>query len=180
MFDKWKLNFTWLSVAYVIMGAILLLWPAMSMLVICRGFGVILLAYGAVKIGMNVFASRRGWVPYTDVSAGVISALFGLLLLIRPQMFISVLPMIVGILITVDGVMRVQSVLALRRAGYVRWWGELICAGVTLVLGVLLMINPFEGMAMAVAIMGAFLLADGLANLFDIFFISRKMGKPFR
>ena len=180
MFEKMKLNFTWLSVAYVIMGAILLFWPATSMLVICRGFGVVMLVYGAVKIGMNAYASRRDWVSYADVSSGVIAALFGLLLILRPQMFISILPMIVGILITVDGVMRVQSVMALRRMGYARWWAELICAIVTLALGVVLMVNPFEGMATAVAIMGAFLLADGLANLFDVFFVSRKMGKPFQ
>ena len=180
MFEKMKLNFTWLSVAYAIMGAILLIWPATSMLVICRGFGTVMLVYGAVKIGMNALAARRDWVPYVDVSSGVIAALFGLLLILRPQMFISVLPMIVGILITVDGVMRLQSVMALRRAGYVRWWAELICAGVTLMLGMLLMINPFEGMAAAVAMMGAFLLIDGLANLFDVFFISRKTGRPFK
>lgn len=180
MLEKMKSHFAWLSFTYVILGAVLLFWPATSMLVICRVCGTVMLIYGAVKIGMNALAARRDWVPYADVSGGVTAALFGLLLLIRPQMFISILPMLLGMLITVDGVMRLQGVLALRRASYARWWIELIFAGVTLALGVILMINPFEGMAMAVAVMGAFLLIDGAANLFDIFFISRRMGKPFR
>lgn len=180
MFEHMKSNFTWLSVAYVVLGIILLFWPATSMLVICRGVGIILLVYGVIKLVMSGMASRNGWVEYADISSGVVAALFGLLLLIRPQMFISILPMLLGILITVDGVMRLQSVLMLRRASYGRWWIELICAAVTLVLGVLLMINPFAGMTMAVSVMGAFLLLDGIANLVDIFYISRKMGRPFR
>ena len=175
MFEKIKSHFTWLSIAYVIMGLILLLWPATSMLVICRGFGVVLLLFGVIKLAINGWASRNEWVAYSEVSSCVIAALLGLLLLIRPQMFIAILPMLLGMLITVDGVMRLQSVLALRRARYGRWWLALISAAVTLMLGVLLMINPFEGMAMAVAVMGAFLLADGIANLFDILYLSRKL-----
>lgn len=175
MLEKIKSHFTWLSIAYVIMGLILLLWPATSMLVICRVFGVVLLLFGVIKLVMNGWASRNEWIAYSEVSSCVIAALLGLLLLIRPQMFIAILPMLLGILITVDGVMRLQSVLALRRARYGRWWLALISAVVTLVLGVLLMINPFEGMAAMVAVMGAFLLVDGIANLFDILYLSRKL-----
>ena len=179
MFEKMKSHFTWLSIAYVVMGLILLFWPATSMLVICRAFGTVLMVYGVARLAMNVLARKGGMLPYADVSSGVVSAVLGLLLLVRPQMFISVLPMLLGILIVVDGAMRLQSVLALRQAGYGRWWIELIFAAVTLILGVLLVINPFDGMAVAVSIMGAFLLADGAANLFDIFYMSRKMKKPF-
>lgn len=180
MFEKIKSNFTWVSIIYVVLGLVLLFWPAASMLVICRLFGTALMIFGVVKLVMHVISGGDEFIAYADVSTGVIAAVLGLLLLVRPQMFISILPMLLGILIVVDSAMRVQSTWALRKVGYGRWWIELIFAAVTLVLGILLVVNPFEGMSMAVSIMGAFLLLDGIANLFDIFYISRKIGKRFK
>ncbi|HIU34706.1 MAG TPA: DUF308 domain-containing protein, partial [Candidatus Pullichristensenella excrementigallinarum] len=94
-----------------------------------------------------------------------------------PQLFIAILPMLMGIMIVVDSLMRLQSVLILRRLGAINWGLQLVQVVLTLVLGVLLVINPFAGMSAVVMVMGAFLLADGIANLWDIFFVSRKIEK---
>ncbi len=177
MGSKIKSVFTWISIAYILLGLGLLIWPEISMLLICRVFGAIMLIYGAVRIIQHFKNAADGWVAYSDMSAGVLCAILGLLLLLRPQLFIAILPMLMGIMIVVDSLMRLQSVLVLRRLGAINWGLQLVQVVLTLVLGVLLVINPFAGMSAVVMVMGAFLLADGIANLWDIFFVSRKIGE---
>lgn len=177
MGSKIKSVFTWISIAYILLGLGLLIWPEISMLLICRVFGAIMLIYGAVRIIQHFKNAADGWVAYSDMSAGVLCAILGLLLLLRPQLFIAILPMLMGIMIVVDSLMRLQSVLILRRLGAINWGLQLVQVVLTLVLGVLLVINPFAGMSAVVMVMGAFLLADGIANLWDIFFVSRKIEK---
>lgn len=174
MNEKFKSSFTWVAIAYVVLGLILLIWPATTMLVICRLIGALMLAYGGMQL-VRFIRNKLQMTTYAEVGAGVISAVMGLLLLLRPQLFIAILPMLVGIMILVDSLMRLQTVFALRQAGYPRWWVQLILVVLTLFLGLLLIVNPFEGMTVAVTVMGAFLLVNGLIDLFDIFFMSRRI-----
>ena len=50
-------------------------------------------------------------------------------------------------------------------------WLILIAGAASLILGILLVVNPFEAARVAVILIGAGLLADGAVNLLDMFLI---------
>ncbi len=173
---KMKGTFVGLSIGYIVLGLVLLLWPQISMNIICYVLGAAAVALGAIKL-WRYFTAGGLELIFLDMSTGVVSLLIGLVLLIKPELLLGLIPIILGVLIAVDGTARIRTTLDLRSVGYANWVIELILALVTVVLGVLLIINPMFSLNLATAFIGAALCVDGIINLWDIFYISRQLKK---
>ena len=102
-FHNMKLSFLLAAVLYVILGLVLLIWPGVSATVFCYAFGGILLIYGMVAIVS--FFLRDSWQGsfVFELFLGIVAAALGLLFLLRPVIVASVLPVILGLFIVVDG-----------------------------------------------------------------------------
>ena len=138
-FHNMKLSFLLAAVLYVILGLVLLIWPGVSATVFCYAFGGILLIYGVVTI-VSFFLrdSRQGSFVF-ELFLGIVAAALGLLFLLRPVIVASVLPVILGLFIVVDGLVNLKRALELRRMLYLRWtvplalsagsagWGKSLC-----------------------------------------------------
>ena len=114
-FHNMKLSFLLAAVLYVILGLVLLIWPGVSATVFCYAFGGILLIYGVVTI-VSFFLrdSRQGSFVF-ELFLGIVAAALGLLFLLRPVIVASVLPVILGLFIVVDGLVNLKRALELRR-----------------------------------------------------------------
>ena len=55
----------------------------------------------------------------------------------------SIIPVVVGIIVLIHGLMDIQYTLDIKKAGSEKWWIALIAAALTLIVGLLLMLNPF-------------------------------------
>ena len=55
---------------------------------------------------------------------------------------VSVLPVVFGLFVIFDAIGRVQNALDLRRCGYDSWKGFLLLPVLSVVLGVVLIVNP--------------------------------------
>ena len=64
----------------------------------------------------------------------------------------------------------------LRKADSPRWTAALLLALVTLVLGIILVVCPFQAFTTVVRLLGAFLLYDGISDLW----ITGQVGKAIR
>ena len=65
------------------------------------------------------------------------------------------------------------------RAKYGFWWLALLFAGLTIVLGGILLWNPFEAMSIAIKFIGVFLVFDGVSDLW-IFSRARRITRQIR
>ncbi len=79
---------------------------------------------------------------------------------------ISVLYVIVGILALTDSVFKIQTAVQTKRYGVRRWWLIAFWAGVTGVLGLLLVLRPFDSAMVLMVLLGVTLVASGIENLF--------------
>lgn len=104
-----------LSVAYIVIGMLLLIMPETSLLWICNIFGVVVLVTGIVCLIQ--YARIRGpalprrscwWVA-------VITAGLGIFTLAKPQVVTSFLPIVFGIFIVVDGLSRIGTAIDLAK-----------------------------------------------------------------
>ena len=107
-FHNMKLSFLLAAVLYIVLGLILLIWPGVSATVFCYAFGGILLIYGVVTI-VSFFLrdSRQGSFVF-ELFLGIVAAALGLLFLLRPVIVASVLPVILGLFIVVDGLVNLK------------------------------------------------------------------------
>ena len=78
---------------------------------------------------------------------------------------ISIIPVVVGVGVIFNGALNLAQALELRRSGYANWGVSLALAIVTVLLGLIMVFNPFSTMEMLVAAIGGVILYNGLSNL---------------
>ena len=153
------------SVAFLLVGLALLLWPDISLRLVCGLFGVVILLKGVGSIYSFLKAEVRGFFSYFGWLFGAVAVALGIFLLIRPQTVVSILPILVGLFVIMDGVMRIQTAFELRAAGYGPWWSMLLLALVSAVLGAVMLWNPFATVELLVMAIGVILMVEGALNL---------------
>lgn len=171
-FRQMKLSFLVASILYVILGLVLLIWPGVSATVFCWAFGGLLLAYGAVTILTFFFRDSRAGSFVFELLLGIVAAALGLLVLLRPVVVASVLPVIVGLFILVDGLVNLKRALELRSMMYERWIVPLVLSLISVGLGLLVLFHPFLAAEALVMVIGAVFLYTGVSDLWTIFQVS--------
>ena len=155
----------WLSVLMIVIGLVLVLWPGHVMLTAVRVLGFALLAGG----GILIYSWNRGRTEASDpltLTEGILLAAAGIFVLLTPGFIISIVPWAVGGAVLVNGILNLAQALDQKRAGYAGWMFSLIMAILTIVLGALIILNPFSTMEMLVVAMGVIIIYNGVSNLF--------------
>ena len=93
--------------------------------------------------------------------------------LLRPVIVASVLPVILGLFIVVDGLVNLKRALELRRMLYLRWTVPLALSAGSAVLGLVIVFQPFLAAEALVMLIGAVLIYEGLSDLWTIFRVSQ-------
>ncbi len=170
LFKKWKTNVVISSLLCVALGLVLLLWPDLSMRIVCTAVGVVLILSGAVRV-VSYFFDRDGSM-YSQINLifGIVVAAVGIWIVVSPEYVLALIPIIVGVIIALHGLQNIKQAAALRRDKYDKWWVALILGILTAGFGVLLICRPFAAVDTMVMLVGIFLIYDGLS---DIWIVSR-------
>ena len=160
-----KKSFVAASLAYVALGLVLLFFPDLTTGFICVAVGLLLLAYGVTAI-ISFFAGGSGSYSFQfELVIGVFAAILGGLFLLKPHRLLSVLPIIFGLYILVDGLTNLKRGMDMRTYGYAGWTTTLVMSVVSMVLGAVILWNPFSTHLLLVRIIGASFLYEGVADL---------------
>lgn len=154
-----------LSIAYIVIGMLLLIMPEASLLWICNAFGVVVLVTGIVCLIQYTRIRGTGFTAPFMLVGGVITAGLGIFTLAKPQVVASFLPVVFGIFIVVDGVSRVGTAIDLAKRKGQKWWMLLLLSIVSVGLGVLLLLHPFDAAVSVVMLCGILLIVEGALNL---------------
>ena len=155
-----------LSIAYIVIGMLLLIMPEASLLWICNAFGVVVLVTGIVCLIQYARIRGTGFTAPFMLVGGVITAGLGIFFtLAKPQVVASFLPVVFGIFIVVDGVSRVGTAIDLAKRKGQKWWMLLLLSIVSVGLGVLLLLHPFDAAVSVVMLCGILLIVEGALNL---------------
>ena len=154
-----------LSIAYIVIGMLLLIMPEASLLWICNAFGVIVLVTGIICLIQYARIRGTGFTAPFMLVGGVITAGLGIFTLAKPQVVASFLPVVFGIFIVVDGVSRVGTAIDLAKRKGQKWWMLLLLSIVSVGLGALLLLHPFDAAVSVVMLCGILLIVEGALNL---------------
>ena len=171
-FNRIRWTYVIISAFFLVLGLIMILRPEQSLPLICRGLGVLAAIFGAVRILQYFLRAPQGIGQRYDLAGGLFCLLVAALLLFRAAAVAAVLSVIVGIFILIDSVFKFQIALDARRSGAQSWALMMLLACVSLLLGVLLVFDTFQGQKLLSVIMGAALIYDAAANLFTMFYVN--------
>lgn len=155
----------WASVIYMALGLVLTFWPGMSGTVFCWGIAAALILYAAHSFWYFIKARNLGFTASGTLVIGILCLAFGIFCFSRPYVVLSFLPIALGIMLLVDGIGKMPlAVDALSVYSPYRFW-VLISAVLPLILGIVLLVNPFRAAKAAIMFFGIGILADGLFEL---------------
>ena len=154
-----------MSVAFCVLGVLLIAFPDVSITAVGITAGIMLIAFGVVKL-IGYFSRDLYQLAFQfDLAFGVLLAVLGIVILVNPDRALVFLCMMIGIAVMADGLFKLQSSLDARRFG-LKSWGFLlalaICAGA---IGATLLVHPTQSARVLMILLGVGMLFEGVLNL---------------
>ncbi len=177
--SQFKRDFALTAAACIVLGLLLLIYPEMSGTIIAVILALILAAIGIMHIITYFFRRYPDDIGRMDLVFGVVAAVVAVWLFLKPEVLIGFLPTVLGILLIVDGIVKLENAIDLLRIKAERWWIILLLAVISGAAGVVALMNPFKTGTVLLMFTGGALIADGLFDLFTLFTLHRKV-KRFR
>ena len=165
MGKKLKWNLIMMSVLYLALGIFLLMVPGTALNVVCYALGGVVLLGAVIQLVRYFLVERGIFQSQLTLISGLVCLALGGFLILRSDIVVRILPIVFGLFVIFDSLGRVQSALELRRCGYGSWKGFLLLALLSVVLGVILIANPFGAMETLVMAIGVILIIEGALNL---------------
>jgi uncharacterized membrane protein HdeD (DUF308 family) len=169
-----KNTYVGVSLVSVVLGLFLIIKPEMSSNIISYIIGAGFVFYGVVHILSYILVKNESFYQY-DLAKGTISALCGVFFILKPTVIASILPTILGLAILVNGIFGLQSAMNILRNSSKHWMTVLLPSIVTMVLGLLILANPFHWATNLLIILGAFLVWNGVSNFWTHLCLCKKV-----
>ena len=154
-----------MSLLFVILGICLIIWPDCSLKLFCTLIGIMLIAYGCIQI-VGYFSKDYYCLAFQfDLAFGILLIAVGAIIIARREQVVNLIFAIFGILILADALFKIQMSMDAKRFGLSLWWRILVVAVLTGILGVLLLIRPFDAAEIMMILVGVSFLFEGILNL---------------
>ena len=144
----------------IIVGISLLVAPAMTISIIVQILGLYWL-FGGILAIVSIFINQKNWG--WKLAGGTFGILAGILVIRHPLWSTVLIPSLVVVLIAIGGIIigLIDVVRAFKGAG----WGTGILGVVSLLLGVILLLNPVEAALASTLALGIVALAGGMISI---------------
>ena len=164
---SFRINRAIFSAGALVLGIVLLIWPANSLLIIAKCIGIFL-AGGGLAAGFMYYRDHDSALQSVLLVLAVVMLICGVVIFLHPEELIKLIPTIVGILVMVSGLINLGETFVLSRSKYGKWWLSLIIAVITIALGVFIISKAFSLAALITRIAGGVLIFDGVSHLWVI------------
>lgn len=158
------------AVIMVVLGLVLVIWPHILGVMLCYLIGGALILMGAIQLIGFLRGERLGFYNKFNMIMGIVLVLLGIWICTQPRIVLSIVPVVVGIIVLAHGLMDIQYTLDIKRTGNTKWWIALIAAVLTLLIGFMLVFNPFTAYEITMVLLGIAMLYDGGSDLVLLIF----------
>ena len=170
-------EFVYSGAVYLVIGILMCAWPVGTAGMMCVIAGAALIVSGVIK-ALGYFRKKDyGLMPRLDFSAAAIQVILGILLAARPDVFMSLVPFILGVMILVNSVFQTQVALELHLLKYDKWWHYLAAAVGCGLLAVIMMFDPFGSYRLIAVFMGVAFIVNGAVDLMTELYLKGRLKK---
>lgn len=159
---KLKIQASAAAVALIIIGLMFIIFRDTSLTVICYVTGALILVWGALCL-FTFFATGFAKDGAGGLALGLTLVIVALILFIKPWVITGIITVLFGVALIVDGAVKLQQFVAMNREKIKSRWAVLAFAVVLLVLGMLVVFDPFGSSIMIFA--GIALIVAGVMDL---------------
>ncbi|MCD7715726.1 MAG: DUF308 domain-containing protein [Lachnospiraceae bacterium] len=148
-----------------VLGVCLIIKPDWPVDTLIRVLGIVFIVDGIIKM-IGYFSKDFYCLAFQyDFAFGILMAALGILILIRGESYSRLLGAVLGLVILMDALLRIQMSLDAKKFGLDLWWRILLVAILTGIFGMILVIDPYNGTGAAMRLAGTAVLLEGILNL---------------
>ena len=159
------------AILCILSGLVLCIFNVSILTTITRVIGCIFLVIAILFL--YTYFKKRNSTTLTTLVLGIFLLSVGLYMSFEPKKFISILPMLVGILLIINSLSHFQKVLLLKDNGFEQWKVNLAGAIFILVVGIVLLMKPIQSLDFIFSLTGIFLVLNGILIFLDQYFIQK-------
>ena len=166
-----------ISMILLVFGLFMFTRPISTINILMMIFGCLLVIDGLVHL-VSYFSIKNEFRLYSnELAQSIIYIILGFLLVCNYNTISSFLPMVLGIWIIVDSIFKIQISLNIRDI-YNSHWGILLAMSIiSALLGMVILINPLESLALLTMMCGAILMIVEVISIFESFSIISRVGQ---
>ena len=157
-----------MNVATIILGILMVMFPDTINGLICQSIGAVLCVWGIIRMVKYFMERAENVFGSFGLVQGVAMLGFGIFLLVNPNFFVGFIDMVLGIVLLVMAVIKLQYAFDFLKLDSTRWWIQLIGAVIMAVLGILALTKPFGAANIVMILIGAGLIFSGLWDMISM------------
>ncbi|MEE1318559.1 MAG: DUF308 domain-containing protein [Ruminococcus sp.] len=151
------------SLAYLVLGFIMIIFPTKISSVLCYTLGIVLTISGLFNI-ISFFVDKEAKM-YLELIVGIIATAFGIFTLFSPKIIVDIIFVAIGIVIILDSLMDIKHSFQLKALGMKRWWICLIVSVAIILLGLSTIFFPTFFGNFLIILLGIIMIYEGISGL---------------
>ena len=152
-----------ISILMLLIGLTFIIFPEVSFETITYILSFTLIINGIYFIAqkeLNLFFSNF-------LTLGIIELLIGIILLLKPDLMKMLFPIVAGIIMVTKSTMDLRLSILLKKHEYGNWISIFICSVISIVCGLIIIINPNFGTIAITASLGVLIVIYSISNIVD-------------
>ena len=166
---KMKRSWIMTSIILIAVGILMIMCPVRYMGLLISALGYILLV-AATVMGLDYLSSKKTLMNYVSLTAALVIVLLGLFVMVHRKDVLPMLSLLFGLVLIVSGLFDLfNAYMYTRRAGRAAWVILALLALMTIVFGVLLLINGWWDTPFVLKrVIGSMLLLSSVASIIRV------------
>ena len=164
-----------ISVLLIILALGLIFKASDFITIIIRLFGCIIMTLGIFLLVTYYRLEKEFPMSQFNLWYGVVAVCFGIFCLLKTIVVQNIFPIVIGVWIIVQGVNKFQLSSHLKDLGEEEWIATLISAIMSLILGMIIICNPFVSSIAITTIGGILLLINEILNIGESIWILKNI-----
>ena len=145
------------SVIFIVIGLFLIIKPETTLSLISYVLGIVILINGIITLIRYYSNHEKSNLFDFGLVFGIVEIIIAIIFISEPVALASIIPLILGIWIFINGIFKLQVALNLKHLNSASWIYSAVISCLSILLGLVLILNPFEGAIVITQIIGGFL-----------------------
>ena len=163
----------------LVLGIILAIIPTQSLEIIVRVISILIIVIGGYLLVDYLRSSKDKQNISYSLAIGIIAIVIGLILFLNPSVPAKFVVVVVGILLIIKGIYKLQLSLNIRSLTD-KWKYNFLVSLVIITIGILLIIYPYNSISLFLRIIGIILIIESVIEIMESINVQKSANTSFK
>ena len=153
------------DILLIALAVFLMLRPLEIVSTLIKVMGIFILVCGVFDF-INYFFNKDDGVFFNyGLFRGIMEITVGILFVFKYNLLITLFPSLLGLMIVFINIFKLQTAIEYKKVENSNYMTGIIISSLSIILGIIVLINPFETVEVVVIVSGAILLVSEISNI---------------